>query len=191
MTAPGYDTTFLRRVANTIILLAGACFIALLTILFNQYVQINRRAIEARLYPPTEDWTFRGWREEANGHYSAEIYFFKARPECVYLSDQIVSVTYTTPGGQVGETLVRFIDDGSPGNSRDDGWQRLDTRVEFLTSDLEPGAILRSNFLHQCHEGLPTVSGFQNVVVGVEMPWPPYVQAWLDNDAEGTPSDYR
>lgn len=163
------DTVQIKRLVNLIIGLAGIGLIVslgILGILGNQYIQVNRNGFEARMWPPTSDWTFRDWRQEENGHYSAVVHFMKERRECLYVPDQIVTVTYITPLGDIGEARVRFLGDDSEGNSRTEGWQRLDDRLELLDSEITPGTVIRGNFLHQCHEGLPIVSGFRNVVVG-------------------------
>lgn len=185
------DTKALRRTIDLVLALAGIGFIVSAGILGYQYIQVNRSGFEERVWPPTEDWTFRNWRKEENGHWSAEVYFYKARPECIYLKDQIVSVLFTNTLGEIGESSIAFIGDVSPGNSRPDGWQRIDTRVEMLNPKIDSGTIIRGMFLHKCHEGLPTVSGFRGIVVGKEMPWPKYVKEWIASGRKGTPSDYR
>jgi len=185
------DTQGVRKMVNLVLALAGLGFIVSAGILGYQYVQVNRSGFEARVWPPTEDWTFRNWQQEENGHWSAEVYFYKARPECIYVQDQIVTVSFANTLGEVGESRIAFIGDVSPGNSRPEGWQRVDTRVELLNSHIDPGTIIRGMFLHQCHEGLPTVSGFRGVVVGQDMPWPEYVQEWIVSDRQGVPGDYR
>lgn len=185
------ESNTIRRMANLIIALAGFGFIVSTGIIGYQYIQVNKAGFEARVWPPTTDWTFRDWRQEEDGRYSAVVHFLKLRPECIYVSDQIVTVTYVTPLGEIGESLVEFVGDGSPGNSRPQGWQRLDNRMKFLSPDITPGTVLRANFLHRCHDGLPTISGFRGVVVGLDMAWPTYVQDWLANDRNGSPMDYR
>lgn len=185
------DTHQLRRMTDLIMLLAGLGLIVSLGIVGNQYLAVNRTGFEARFFPPTEDWTFRDWEQGDNGRWSAVVHFYKDRGECLYVRDQIVTVTYVNPLGEIGESRVNFIGDSTPGNSRPEGWQRIDRRMEFISPDIVPGTILRGNFLHQCSEGLPITSGFQNVIVGHDMPWPNYVDAWIENDMDGSPSDYR
>lgn len=185
------DSNQVRKMANLLIFLAGIGFIVSSWVLGSQYLSVNRNGFESRFFPPTVDWTFREWRQEPNGHWSAEVYFFKLRPECIYISDQIVTATFYTPHGEIGETGIAYVGDETPGNNRPDGWQRLDDRVEFLHPEITPGTVMRGNVIHQCHEGAPTVSGFRDVVVGQDMPWPPYVQEWIDNGRTGLPRDYR
>jgi len=186
-----HETRGMRRLVDLIILLASIGFIASVGILANQYITINRAGLESILWPPTEDWTFRNWRQEPDGTYSAEVYFYKDRPECIFMRDQVISVSFSNPLGVIGESRVRFVGDDTPGNSRPEGWQRVDDRMKFLDAAIVPGTVIRPNVLHQCHDGLPTVSGFQGVVVGQDMPWPEYVQDWIAADRVGSPSDYR
>lgn len=185
------DTHGVRKMVNLILVFAGLGFIVSVATMGHQYFQVNRSGWEARFFPPTEDWTFRNWRQGESGRWSAEVYFYKARPECIYVANQVITVTYANTLGEVGESRINFIGDETPGSSRPEGWQRADTRVEFLNPEIAPGTVVRGTFLHQCHEGLPTVSGFNRVVVGVDMPWPPYVQDWLDSGRKGVPGDYR
>lgn len=180
-----------KKLANLLLMFAVAGFAVSSSLVVNQYLNANKQGIESRYFPPAEDFTFRNWRQEPNGHWSAEVFYFKARPECLYVPTQIVTVTYNNPMGEIGESLIKFIGDSTVGNTRPEGWQRIDKRVEFLDPAIGPGTLIRGSFLHQCHDGLPTVSRFRSIVVGQDMPWPPYVQEWIDSGLTGTPAEYR
>ena len=166
------DSAQLRKLVNGLMLIAFAGFLVSSALVFNEYMRLNQARLEARFWPPTKHWTFREWEQDSMGRWSAEVYYYKDRPECLYVGDQVVTVTYINPDDQLGEAGVTFIGDLTDGNTRPGGWQRLDTRLRIESSNIAPGAVIRGFFLHQCHEGLPTTSGFKNIIVGEQMPWP-------------------
>tara|TARA_R110000796_G_scaffold41118_4_gene101496 strand:- start:166 stop:741 length:576 start_codon:yes stop_codon:yes gene_type:complete len=185
------ETDMVKRVVNLLLIFALIGFGTSAGMLANQWLSLNKQGLEAKWFPPTEDWTFREWNQEDNGHWSAEVYYYKNRAECLFVPEQILTATFLTPRGDIGESLLAFIGDKTEGNTRPTGWQRIDMRVEFLNPNISHGSLLRGTVLHQCHDGLPTVSGFREVVAGQDMPWPSYVQEWIDLGRLGMPSDYR
>jgi len=185
------ESVMMKKLVNLILIFAFLGFGTSVAMLANQYISFNKQGIEARWFPPTTDWTFRNWEQDEAGHWTAEVYYLKHRSECIFVSDQILTATYVNPVGDIGESGIFFVGDETEGNTRPTGWQRIDDRVGFSNGNISPGAILRGTVLHQCHEGLPTVSGFTQVVVGQDMPWPDFVQDWHDAGRIGLASDYR
>lgn len=185
------ETHAFRRVLNLVMLTAALTFVASITLVLHQYIVLNKSAFESYWFPPTEDWTFREWEQTEDGRWSAVVHFYKAREECIYLRDQIVTVTYQTPEGAYGEAAVEFLGDRTPGNNRPKGWQQIDRRLMFDSPKIVAGTLLTGAVLHQCHPGVPTVSGFTGVVVGNQMDWPPFVERWVSAGRKGQPRDYR
>lgn len=200
-----------RRLDRVIGALVFTFFLSGVFVAYETYA-VNRGAIESRLFPVTTNWTFRDWQKvpsgawgatlpsgelaetmpELVGRWSAIVYFYKNRPECEYLQDQIVTARYVTPLGTIGETKVLVLGDISVGNSRAGGWHRMDYRVVFLDPAIGPGTKLRSVYLHRCDVARQAVSsGYTGVVVGESMKWPDFVQAWIDSGHRGVPGDFR
>lgn len=173
MTFRDLEIQQIRVLSNLLIVLSLMGLLVSGFFVFREAYDMNKAGLESKLFPPTKDWTFREWRQDGDGRWSAEVYYYKSRPECRYVSGQLVTITFRNPNDRlIGESLVTFVGDVSEGNTRATGWQRMDDRIRFDRPDIERGALLRGEFLHQCHPGSPTVSGFRRIVVGEQMPWP-------------------
>lgn len=191
MTHPERADLNFRRALNAVFVFACMGFFTGVFLVVQNWYDINKGALEARFFPVVTDYTHRDWKQQPNGNWSAVVFIYKRRAECVYVREQIETVVAITPSGESVEALIRYVDDPSPGSNRTTGWQRLDARVEFLNPQIVPGSVLRGQILHQCHEGLPTVSTYGPVVVGRDTPLPDYVLAWVENGRVGEPTDYR
>lgn len=181
-----------RRVINAILMTATFIFLASMAVIVQQYISLNREAFESRWFPPATDWTFRDWRVNERDQWEVVVYVFKARPECVYVPNQVTTLRFVTPEGRIGETRYNFEGDSTPGSNRTIGWQRLDDRIVISEPNLPEGTRFRGSVLHRCtNDSLPTASVFMGVIAGQDDPWPRYVQEWIDNDRQGDPEDYR
>jgi hypothetical protein len=170
---------------------AVAIFVVSLGVTTNTIVKMNEAAIERYLKPAISDFTFRDWEQAEDGTWSAVMYIYKHRAECIYVKDQIPTVNSVTVDGTFVESLVEFIDDESPGNSRNVGWQRLDNRVSITSKDFIAGMVLSGSFAHNCGKMIPTVTPFDGIVIGVDMDYPAFVLDWMNAGMVGSPADYR
>lgn len=185
-----YSDGFRRRV-NIFTLASFIAFLICVILTGQNWYQMNSGKIETRFYPVVTNYTYRDWRQEPNGNWSAVVFIYKERPECVYIKEQIETVIGITPDGDPVEALVKYIDDPSPGSNRPAGWQRLDKRVELVSDKITQGTSIRGTLLHQCREGTATVSMYGPSIVGQNDPLPEYVMKWMENGRVGLPSDYR
>ncbi|AGH31484.1 hypothetical protein LOKG_00048 [Loktanella phage pCB2051-A] len=185
------DIKDLNRVLNMVLVPATAIFIISLGVTTSTVMKMNEAAIERWLKPAISDFTFREWQKEPDGSWSAVMYLYKHRAECVYVKDQIPTVNGVTADGTFVESLIEFVDDNSPGNSRNVGWQRLDKRVKIANLDFVSGMEISGSFSHNCGKMIPTVTTFEGVEIGVDTSYPDYVLKWLNAGRYGKPEDYR
>jgi hypothetical protein len=143
-----------------------------IVLLTNNWYHLNRGFIEMRLFPVVEDGTARNWTREEDGFWSAQVYLNKVRPGCIYVPDQIVTAIGTTPYGYTFEASVVYIGDRTPNSNRNEGWQRLDDRVEFQDPLAVVGSTVTMHVLHDCHDSPPTASQIGPFVIGQDSPWP-------------------
>lgn len=191
MRCPQTKTRKLHYVANLFLASATIAFFLSLMEVSRDWLEINRESLETRFFPVVTDWTFRDWEQNDEDHWTAVVWVNKRRAECIYVADQVVTVTAITEQGPV-EAAIRFIGDETPGNNRPTGWQRLDARLEIVSSKVDDGDPLKGQVLHRCHEStFPTVSPFGPVTVGVDMPWPDYVKRWIAAGRVGMPEEYE
>lgn len=184
------NTKFSRNL-NRVLTVAVIAFMVSFGITLNRWLALNQARFETFFFPAVEDFTFRDWQQEPDGTWSAIVWVYKARGECVYIPDQIVTYIGLTPAGETVETTFVSVGDTTPGNNRPDGWQRLDRRQKMNSPEFIPGTRFRGTIMHQCHDGLPTVSLVGEHIVGVDDPFPAYVNDWLENGMKGRPRDYR
>ena len=182
---------FFVRTLNYVLSAAGIVFLVSFGIALNRWIIINEGRFETTFYPAVQDYTFRNWREEPDGTWSAEAYVFKARAECVYVQNQVVTFIGLKDTGETVETTFESLGDKSPGSNRPDGWQRLDERVKLDSPEFSKGTKFHGTIMHQCHSGLPTVSFMGFHIVGQDDPFPYYVQDWFEHNQAGRPRDYR
>jgi len=180
-----------RNRLNITLIATGITFFTTLAITTHAIVRMNETRIKEYLYPVVEDWTFRDWRLEEDGYWSAVVYINKIRGECEYVKDQIPTVLGIDITGEPMEAILAFIDDQSEGNSRPTGWQRLDNRVKITNENFLTGTVFRGVMLHNCGDEKPFITEYGPFVVGIETEFPDYVKLWIDSERVGRPSDYR
>jgi hypothetical protein len=184
------DDSFKRKL-NRYLMMVTMVFGSSLGVIVYQFVKFNAPAIESVYWPAAKDYTFQNWAEDADGFWSADAYLFKARQECIYVKDQIETVVGVTPSGAQVEAVIEYVDDQTPGNNRNVGWQELDKRFKIRSLDFVPGTVFRGSVLHNCREGLPTVTFYGPFTVGRDTDFPLYVKAWIAGGRKGFPDDYR
>lgn len=180
-----------RSALDRVLVVFGIIFLVSFGITLNRWMALNQPRFETVFYPAVTDFTFQDWRQEADGTWSAIVYMLKSRAECVYVKDQIVTYVGVTPSGEAVETTFTSMGDLTPGNNRAEGWQRLDDRQKLDSVAFVPGTKFWGAILHQCHDGLPTVSRLGDHTVGQDDPFPGYVQRWIAAGRKGKPEDYR
>jgi hypothetical protein len=161
-------TSRFRRNLNVFLWTGVISFLIFFTMASLQWYRINSSAIETILYPVVKEYQFRDWQRDPQGSWSAMVFVDKVRPECIYVAHQIETVVGITPDGETVESTISYMGDKSPGSNRPIGLQRLDQRVRIDNPAFVKGTKFWGSVLHNCHEGLPTVTEYGPFTVGVD-----------------------